>query len=137
MDKNKLRHIRHELKYSSGSFVCSIGDYAIFTASVGWSDTSFIFAKKSRYDIIAHLRVYEEYTEGMRLYYLNDTFARLIGYADLQDMKKHLPSIQYHRRFISLKAIDRATVKSRRKRQRRSGAAKNMRNTSPIFNNSK
>lgn len=137
MNKARLKEIRSELKYSHGSFICSIGDHAIFSASVGWSDVTFMYAKKCKYGIASGVRIYEEYTVGMRLYYLNDVFARLMGYKDLSDMKAHLPSIQYHRRFISLKAIDRATIRSRRKRERSGGTAKSIRNTTPVFNNLK
>ncbi len=130
MDKD----IRTELRYSSGIHVCTIGDHAIFSASIGWSDIHFMYAKRCEY-IIPHIPVYEEETTGARLYFLNDCFAKLIGYKDLSDMKKRLPSIQYHRRFISLKAIDRAIRKSKKKRQRNGKANKIVHNTNPIFNN--
>lgn len=134
MAKDNDGFIRSELKYSYGTYICSMGDYALFTADVGFSDNSFIFAKKTKYGITSHVKVYEEDTAGLRLYFLNDAFARLIGYASLSDMKKHLPSLQYHRRFLSLKAIDRASLKSRRKRQS-SGCANNGNNiATPIFN---
>lgn len=135
MNKARLKEIRSELKYSHGSFICSIGDHAIFSASVGWSDVTFMYAKKCKYGIASGVRIYEECNVGMRLYFLNDVFARLIGYKDLSDMKARLPSIQYHRRFISLKAIDRAIRKSKKKRQRNGKANKIVHNTNPIFNN--
>lgn len=135
MKKARLKEIRYELKYSHGSYVCTIGEYAVFSASVGWSDVTFMFAKRCRYKIVSHLRLCEEDTSGARLYLMNDVFARLIGYKNLSNMKACLPSIQYHRRFISLKAIDRATVKSRNKRKRREGTSKSVINTTPIFNN--
>lgn len=137
MNKTRLKEIRSELKYSSGSYLCSIGEYAIFSASVGWSDVAFMYAKRCKYGIQCHMMIWEEYCEGSRLYYLNDVFARLMGYKDLSDMKARLPSIQYHRRFISLKAIDRATVRNARKRHGSGRTSKAIQITTPVFNNVK
>lgn len=128
------KDIRAELRHSPGNYICNIGDYAIFSASIGWSDVHFMYAKRCEY-IFSHIPIDEEETSGTRLYFLNDNFAKLIGYKDLSDMKKRLPSIQYHRRFISLKAIDRAIRESKKKRQRNGKANKIIHYANPIFNN--